>query len=97
VKPVTVGHWAEHELAAAVEYYEQCSAGLGLRFERAVADALQSIARRPALFPRGPAGTHRMVMKRFPYIIHYLDLPGRVEIVAFAHTSREPSYWRGRL
>jgi hypothetical protein len=34
---------------------------------------------------------------RFPFIIHYVDLPDSVWIVAFAHTSRKPGYWQKRL
>jgi hypothetical protein len=36
-------------------------------------------------------------MERFPFIIHYLDMPDRIWIVAFAHTSRKADYWKRRI
>jgi toxin ParE1/3/4 len=37
------------------------------------------------------------VMDRFPFTIVYTELPDEVLIIAIAHASREPGYWRARL
>ena len=36
-------------------------------------------------------------MARFPFTIRYLELQDCIWIVAFAHTSRKPGYWKARL
>jgi hypothetical protein len=36
-------------------------------------------------------------MQRFPFVIYYLDMPDRIWIVAFAHASRKPNYWKTRI
>ena len=36
-------------------------------------------------------------LERFPFVIHYVDLHNTIWILAFAHTSRKPGYWRRRL
>jgi len=42
-------------------------------------------------------GSRRYVVQRFPFNIHYLELADYIWIVAFAHGSRKPGYWRNRL
>jgi len=36
-------------------------------------------------------------MAPFPFIIHYLDTPDKLWIIAFAHAKRKPNYWKKRL
>ena len=42
-------------------------------------------------------GTKRLPIKKFPYILVFRIRGGSTDIVAFAHTSRRPGYWRYRL
>ena len=88
---------AERELAGFVAFYEQRQSGLGLEFERATRQALKKIGSAPDRWPVDKQGTRHYLMERFPFIIHYLDMPDRIWIVAFAHTSRKPSYWKTRI
>jgi plasmid stabilization system protein ParE len=37
------------------------------------------------------------VIGRYPYVIFYEDEPERVHILAVAHTSRRPGYWKTRI
>ena len=34
---------------------------------------------------------------RFPYVIFYAEYPERVHVLAVAHTSRRPGYWKKRI
>jgi toxin ParE1/3/4 len=97
VKPLVIEEEAESELAGSVAFYEERRPGLGLDFERATRDALKRIASTPDLCPPGKYGTRHYVMERFPFVVHYLDMPDRIWIVAFAHTSRKPNYWKTRI
>jgi toxin ParE1/3/4 len=36
------------------------------------------------------------LVRRFPYVIYYADLPERLWIVAIAHSRQRPSYWSRR-
>ena len=97
MKPLIVAQEAEHELAGSVAFYENREAGLGLDFERAAQRVLKKIASSPDRWPAGKYGTRHYLMQRFPFVIHYLDMPDRIWIVAFAHTSRKPNYWKTRI
>jgi toxin ParE1/3/4 len=97
VKPLLVEEEAELELFGSVAFYEERMPGLGLDFEAATRRALKIIASAPERGPVGKHGTQRYVMRRFPFIVHYLDKPDKIWIVAFAHTSRKPGYWKARI
>lgn len=97
MKRVIIDGEAEEELTEAASFYEQRVPGLGLDFEQAVREVVQSIQTDPARHPPQKEGTRRVVMGRFPFVIHYIDLQDTVWILAFAHTSRKPGYWRRRL
>ena len=81
----------------SVDFYESREAGIGLEFEREAREAIQEIQIDPQRFPAGGKGARRLVMQRFPFIIHFAELPDAIWILAFAHTSRKPGYWRRRL
>jgi toxin ParE1/3/4 len=97
VKQVFIDSEAENELSDSVAFYERRKRGLGLEFERAAREAVQTIQADPERCPLQKEGTRRFVMERFPFVIHYADLPTTIWILAFAHTGRKPGYWRRRL
>jgi hypothetical protein len=35
-------------------------------------------------------------LRRFPYHVVYLEMPGAIRILAFAHDRRSPGYWHTR-
>lgn len=80
-----------------MEFYEGRKAGIGLEFEREARQAVQEIPIDPQRFPAGGKSARRPVMQWFPFIIHFAELPDAIWILAFAHTSRKPGYWRRRL
>ncbi len=43
-----------------------------------------------------PPGVRRLGLRTFPYHLVYVEDP-RLVIVAVAHMSRRPGYWRQRL
>jgi plasmid stabilization system protein ParE len=88
---------AEAEFLHAVEGYEDARPGLGAAF---VAE-LERATRRIALFPPHGSpylgGTRKVVLRRFPFSIVYLDEPETPLIVAVAHHRQKPGYWQNRL
>ena len=97
MKNIVIDAEAEHELSASVRFYEQREPGLGLSFARAAREAVQTIQAAPERRPLRKDGTRRFVMERFPFVIHYVELENTTWVLAFAHTSRKPGYWRRRL
>ncbi len=53
----------------------------------------------PDAFAKWPddARYRRIVVRRFPYLVFFEVRGETVEVVAVAHASREPGYWRARL
>jgi plasmid stabilization system protein ParE len=87
---------AEAELADAADYYEARRPGLGKAFAGEIARTISLIREHPdAGSPVGPS-RRRMLVSRFPYAIVYRRDLNSVVIVAVAHQSRRPGYWRGR-
>jgi plasmid stabilization system protein ParE len=90
---------AKEELTAAAEWYENERLGLGDDLLAEVARALKQIAANPMTWPivlRG-RGVRRFVVTRFPYVVYYVVRDEQVRVLAFAHTSRKPGYWRTRV
>jgi toxin ParE1/3/4 len=97
MKSVIVHDAAEFELWQAIDFYEAIRKGLGLDLEKEIRHALAGIQDAPEVWPKKKHGTRYRLLTRFPFAIYYLDLSESIWIVAFAHTSRKPYYWRDRM
>jgi len=93
---------AAAEAAEAAGWYESQRPGLGAEFERAVEAALDLLEEE--LVPltalggvSGQRGAKRLILKRFPYDVVVYERGDALVVVAFAHHSRRPGYWRTRL
>jgi toxin ParE1/3/4 len=92
---------AVEELEAAAAWYEERAPGLGGELLGEIQRALDLVSRHPhvgAPVPRVPVerGTRRVPLNRFPYSVVYRVRGDEIEVVAFAHQSRNPGYWRSR-
>jgi toxin ParE1/3/4 len=92
---------AEDELTAAASWYEAKQAGLGV----SLLDLIDNVVNRicSGSLPGSPApgvamekGARRVLLRRFPYSIVFYERKNEIVIVAFAHSSRRPGYWRLR-
>ena len=93
---------AEIEAAAAVDWYEAQREGLGEEFREALARLLENIESAPLRFPK-VAGRNRQrhirqgILRRFPYrVIFEIQDDQDCLVLAVAHTSRHPDYWKRR-
>jgi hypothetical protein len=99
--------WREHpkateELLAAVAYYEEQRAGLGVLFDTEIMAALADARAWPGAWPpdRGSKQDPRIrsrTVAHFPFRIIYIVSDGTLVVLAYAHRRREPSYWLSRL
>ncbi|KAF0095773.1 MAG: Plasmid stabilization system protein [Puniceicoccaceae bacterium 5H] len=94
--PVSIISAAEEEVANAIAYYEAQQVGLGRDLEVEIRRALRMIQARPETWQMGRLGLRRFILARFPFVIHYQLVPDKIRIIAVAHTSRKPHYWRNR-
>ena len=88
---------AQSEFGEAAIYYEREVEELGERFITQVEVAAAQILAAP-LMPRGFEGECRKVrVERFPYSVIYRIKGDQLQIIAVAHMSRRPGYWKDRL
>lgn len=88
---------AEAELIGAARFYEQRVKGLGVEFLDAVDRDILTIQQAPHRWRPLEGDVRRHLLSRFPYAIYYRALTDEMRILAFAHHSRHPGYWRERL
>ena len=95
MKPIRISSPASAEFADAVRWYEQKRNGLGSEFFDAVTDAIELLRTRPEI---GTAAgrTRSWLLTRFPYRLIYRVRHDDIYVVAVAHTSRRPGYWKNR-
>ena len=88
---------ADDEVLDAARFYEKRNEGLGWRFLSAVRDAETRIARTPRTFRLLEGEFRRCIVRGFPHSLIFRPDDGGVLVVAVAHHSRRPGYWRRRV
>lgn len=90
---------AAQEAIEAAAWYERQRPGLGREFERALNTAFDlledDIVPLTNYLVQRPV--KKLLLKRFPYNIVVQEFPEEVLVVAVAHQSRRPGFWKGRL
>jgi plasmid stabilization system protein ParE len=92
---------ARRELHEAAAWYESRSLGLGRELLSDARDYFRRVEANPALGSlvesvHKAVGARRVLLKRFPYAIVYIQLEAHVRVLAFAHLRRRPGYWKNR-
>jgi toxin ParE1/3/4 len=93
---------AAQEAIEAAAWYEQERTGLGRDFAQAIEAALDLlqddiVPLAPLPGAAGTRGAKRLILKRFPYDVVAQERPDEILVIAVAHQSRRPGYWRHRL
>lgn len=96
-KPLEFHDEASVEYDAAFDWYLERSPDAARDFDAAVNRALADIASAPQRWAAGLHSTRRYLLRRFPYILIYRERESDIQIVAVAHTSRKPGYWKKRI
>lgn len=96
--PIQIATPASEEFEAAIRWYEQRREGLGAELYDATVALLELISTHPSIgtMRPDPLPTRQLVLQRFPYKIVYRVRAHDLYVVAIAHTSRRPGYWRDR-
>lgn len=88
---------AEAEMIDSARYYERQVPGLGKDFLAAVDAAFDDITVHPDRWRILEEDVRRYLMPRFPFGILYQVRTEHVQVVAVAHLSRHPDYWKDRV
>ena len=88
---------ALEEYDEAAHYYAQQQPGLDLRFIVSVENAIEVILEDPLRCRLFDEDVRRCLTRVIPYGILYTIESDFVLIVALAHCSREPGYWKHRI
>ena len=88
--------YAETEFDRAVEYYEDCSYGLGIEFAQEIYATIDRIIQYPDAWSPLSKNTRRCLVNRFPFGVIYQVKSNVVRIIAVADLRRRPEYWLGR-
>lgn len=88
---------AEQEFDDSIAYYESEREGLGQEFRAIIEQQFQHIADNPERFAKVRGEVRRMVvLRRFPFVIHFLIEPERIVILSVFHTSRDAEQLKSR-
>jgi len=88
---------ATKEFREAREWYSQRSPEASARFKVAVDIAVRRISIAPTSLPVVTGKYQRVRVEKYPYLLIFYALTDHdMRVVAVAHTSRRPGYWRRR-
>lgn len=97
MKPVIFHTEARRETRRAIAYYEEQRENLGRELRIEVEAAVERLRQNPRIYPvHDDQGTHKVVLRRFPFTIFFVELEDSFWIAAVAHHKRRPNYWAGR-
>ncbi|HSU17939.1 type II toxin-antitoxin system RelE/ParE family toxin [Longimicrobium sp.] len=98
MRPLWFDPSAKAEYLGAIARHKAESQARGAAFAEDFRSALDLILEYPRSLAAGPEGVRNKPLRRFPYtVVFRVTEEDAVEIIALAHQSREPRYWRDRL
>ncbi len=87
---------AEKEFFTAIEYYEECQLGLGLKFSEEIINTIERMCNYPHIGTKIDSKTRRCLANKFPYGILFRVVDNHIRIMAIMHLHRKPDYWKNR-
>lgn len=95
VYKIVVDPAANNDIHENIEWYNKKQAGLGLKFYKQIQDIIKTICKNPSAFSIRYKTVHTAVLKKFPFLVHYLiDHENKtIIIISVLHTSRNPKIW----
>jgi toxin ParE1/3/4 len=97
VKPVRLLPDATAELSEAADWYDGKSMQTGAAFLFEYEAALKLMVERPGAWHPIKYGVRKIRLNHFPLGLVYKELDAETIVMAIAHSSRRPTYWRKRL
>jgi plasmid stabilization system protein ParE len=86
---------AEADFHEGLRYYVERDRAVAQRFDRLIKRTTGLVVENPGRWPI-KNGSHRYVLRRFPYTVAYIFHDDIVSIIAVAHHRRDPASWENR-
>jgi len=99
-KPIRLHVEARAELQTSVTFYrERAGQHWVARFKQRVAEGFKTIAANPQRHPPVPGlpEVRKLRIEQFPFSLLYVERADYIWVVAIAHGSRKPGYWKDRI
>ena len=97
MKPVIFLPGAEKDFFEALQFYRASGALQSKKFRQEVNKAVGRIKRFPRSAIRINSGIRKVVLRIYPYSLIYRINEKEINIIAVAHQSRHPDYWKERI
>jgi len=94
--PVILRHEAEADVQEARDQLEEVRVGLGTQVLVRIREVLARIEKMPELHGKVWQDVRAARLKQFRYIVYFIVLADRVEVLAVLHGARDPSSWQSR-
>ena len=94
--PVILRHEAEVDVQEARDQLEAVRVGLGTQVLARVREVLARVEKMPELHGKVWQDVRAARLKQFRYIVYFIVLADRVEVLAVLHGARDPSSWQSR-
>ena len=94
--PVILRHEAEVDVQEARDQLEALRVGLVTQVLARVREVLARIEKMPELHGKVWQDVRAARLKQFRYIVYFIVLADRVEVLAVLHGARDPSSWQSR-
>ena len=94
--PVILRHEAEVDVQEARDQLEAVRVGLGNQVLARVREVLARIEKMPELHGKVWQDVRAARLKQFRYIVYFIVLADRVEVLAVLHGARDSSSWKSR-
>jgi plasmid stabilization system protein ParE len=96
-RPLVLRAEAIADIRHAYIYLEAVRAGLGHHFLRRLGDLLERIESMPEMYGVIWQDVRAARLKRFRFLVYYVQISDRIEVLAVLHAARDSSPWQSRL
>ena len=87
---------AEAEFLEAGRWYAERNPAIAAVFRASVERALEAVEHAPQQFPIALRDIRKALVRRFPYVVYYVDLSTIISVIAIIHGRRDPRVWQAR-
>ena len=87
---------AEDDMREAFRWYENQRYGLGWEFLECIEDVFDRLRDMPEIHPPTYRNVRQALVRRFPYVVHYVIESDRVSVIGVFHGRRDPNAWKSR-
>jgi plasmid stabilization system protein ParE len=96
-KPVRFHSEAEQEYLESLSWYRNRSILAAANFEDAITKAVHAIQNNPRMWPAYFGPFQKYTLRQFPFSLVFEEHLTEVLVIAVAHGSRRPGYWKNRV